>query len=189
MKKEGKISYNQGKTPYHKLSNSIISQIIALLSENIALNDIARIVHKHVDTVTKVRNENLEYINTIKKQNMEKIVESESSKYRKLIQDCLDKARQTIPFITDDKLKVCSAPQLATTAAIMIDKYNIGVGNATDIIHLTHAGASRQDILNEILSKPKDKVNIIPENKGQPDKDSVKKDDLPSEKEEKEKLT
>lgn len=175
----------QEDTKRTKLKEITKTRAIDMLVKGFSMQKIANKLKISSVTVFNIKNENLAQINELKKQNKDAILQSESEKYRQFVQDCLDKARQTIPYITDDKLKLCSAPQLATTAAIMVDKYNIGVGNATGIIHHTHTAATRDDIIAQIKgAKPPEqkKVNITPNKQGNIGGNDVPKIDLPSEK-------
>lgn len=91
-----------------------------------------------------------DYIHAQRQALAEGIIKDELTKYKEIVRDALNIARRAAANITDDKLLKSSAAQLTSILGICIDKYNLSVGNATEIIKVQ----SREEMVDEIL-KPK----------------------------------
>jgi hypothetical protein len=138
-------------TPDQKL----ITSAIVMLIQGKSLRYIAMKLGVQWGAIKRIADKYKAQIEEKKKENREKIIETQGEKYKNFLEGCLDVARRGIEHITDEKLKQGSAPQIATTVGICVDKFNVGMGNPTEILEVKLK--TRADMLGYITGqKPKE---------------------------------
>jgi len=133
------------------INQQIETKAIIMLIEGYSLRQIGLKLNVQWSVIKRIADKNKTQIEEKKKENREKTIETQSEKYREFLNGCLDVARRGIKHITDAKLAEGSAPQIATTVGICVDKFNLGVGNPTEILEVKLK--TRSDMLSFITGK------------------------------------
>ena len=144
------------------IEESVKNKIVSLLVEGVSKNQIHKDMKLSYPTITKIEQLNLEHIKKLKKDNLDASLKSNSQKYSKLMDDTLDKIRVVLPEITIDKLKNCSAPQLAMVLGVLVDKYNNALGIGLDSSIHIHTTETKEELLKKIMDKDKQSDTQIP---------------------------
>jgi len=118
------------------IPEAVKSEAISLLIEGLSERDIALRLNISNATVNNIHKANITDISNNKKEIKETSLKSNQSKLTNIANKMIDIAGECQTNITNKKLKDCSAPQIATTLGIVIDKYNILTGNATQVMEV-----------------------------------------------------
>jgi len=115
----------------------IVSKVIQLSAEGRTIKEICENIHKSNKTVIKVQKENYTQIQELKKELTSIITEKTKQLYTDTIKLSLEKAQLALKYITPEKIAAASSAANATTYAILLDKYHIGTGQATEAVNVS----------------------------------------------------
>ena len=135
-----------------KLPELTRNQILAGLIDGKTELQISKELHVSNATVNILKNDNMQYIESHKKRVREQFLEDNAKTLEKLGRRLLDRASAAARLLTDEKIAVGSAPQIATVLGICTDKMQLLTGGITD--HVQVQFPTRESMLDYLRAPP-----------------------------------